>query len=80
MSAKRLGISKDVFTNIGTKLYSTKILKNTIELRNPTPIETKLYQCMFFVDSKERAKKIFEEYNISIPQQEIVNTGKIEKE
>ena len=79
MSTSRLGFSRDVFTNIGAKLYSTKILKQTVELRTPTPIETKLYQCMFFVDSKERAKEIFKEYNISLPDNEIITTGKIEK-
>ena len=81
MSATRLGLSKEVFTNIGNKLYSTKIirptLEKTVELRHATPIEVKLYQCMFYVDSKERAKKIFNEYNIAIPEQDIKATGKI---
>nr|QFG74876.1 MAG: hypothetical protein [Megaviridae environmental sample] len=77
MSASRLGISKDVFSNIGSKLFSTKTLTKTIELRKATPIEEKLYKCMFHVDSKERAKKVFEEYNIAIPDSQIEKAGKI---
>ena len=80
MSVSRLGISKDVFSNIGSKLYSTKILTQTVELRKATPIETKLYKCMFYVDSKERAKKVFKEYNIAIPDSQIEKTSTITKE
>ena len=29
---------------------------------------------MFFVNSKERAKEIFKEYNISLPNNEIITT------